>query len=97
MKRYQECNRLEKIWRHRGYFLAPFIFLYKVLKGVRVYEDEEVDGKIVHTDNYFMAPRKLIWSIVISNIQRKYLNLYYTSEEVFASLDEKREEWRINH
>ena len=31
-KRYQECNRLEKIWRRRHYISIPFIWLAYMFK-----------------------------------------------------------------
>ena len=43
-KRYQDCNRLVKMWRHRHYIPVPFKWLYhQYLKPFLIYDD---DGSI---------------------------------------------------
>jgi len=34
MKRFQECNRLEKIWRYRWYLLLPYLFIRAKFRGI---------------------------------------------------------------
>lgn len=80
MKRYQECNRIEKIWRCRWYILAPFIFIWKYFKKVKVYDHD-------NPEEYFHADARLIWSFVIGNLQYNKINYYWTSEEVFSKFD----------
>ena len=89
MKRIQECNKIERLWRYRWYLFAPFIFSYKYVKGLKVYKDEIVDDEMVHTDEYDFADAKLIWRLVIGDLQLNRMNWYYTSDEVKESIDNK--------
>ena len=34
MKRFQECNRLEKLWRYRWYLLLPYLFIRAKFRGI---------------------------------------------------------------
>lgn len=80
-KRFQECNKIEKLWRYRWYLCIPFMFIYHWFVSLKVYEDKEVDGRWEHTSDYFKATPKLIWSICIGTAQSK-MRWYHTSEEV---------------
>jgi len=86
MKRYQECNKICKIWRLRWYILIPFLtFYYYFIKKVRIYSDVQNDNYIIHTNHYELASFKLCYNLAIGNMQIK-MKYYYTSEEVFESL-----------
>jgi len=74
MKRYQECNFLEKIWRTRWYLVLPFIFLYEYTK---------YSYKTKTFDKY---GANLIWSINVSILQLDKMNYYWESEEVFSRI-----------
>ena len=87
-KRYQECNKLEKVWRRIWYLLIPFMFVYQSIKGMKIYEDDEVDGKLVHTNKYFIPNSKMLWSLLIGTAQIK-MNWTYTSEAVFGNVRTK--------
>jgi hypothetical protein len=85
MKRFQECNKIEKLWRYRWYLTIPFLVLFYLIFPLRVYEDEEVDGKLVHTDNYTVPNLKMLWRICVGTMQIK-MNWTYTMEEVMDNL-----------
>lgn len=88
MKRFQECNKLEKIWRYRWYFAAPFVFIYDYIKGLKIYEDKWIDNKIVHTPKYNYPNTKLLWKLTIGKMQSK-MKWYYTGDEVKKRLNER--------
>jgi len=82
MKRYQDCNGLQKVWRRRWYITAPFIWIWRsTVTSLKVYKDETKDGKIIHTNEYFIPKGKLLWDLIIGEIDCK-MNYYWTSEEM---------------
>lgn len=87
MKRYQKCNKLEKIWRCRWYLATPLIAFWKWISKTKVGIDEEIDGKLVHTDKCYIASWKLCWRIALGDIGTK-MNYYYTMEEVEKHFEE---------
>jgi len=94
MKRFQECNWLEKVWRYRWYLPIPFQWLWFTrIKPFKVGKDEVVDGELVHTDDYDTVNGKLLWSLLVGSAQIE-MRWYHTNEEVFSSfnLDDKDED-----
>ena len=89
MKRYQECNWIIKLWRRRWYLLAPFKFFSLYLKGVTVWEDEFVEDILQPTGRSYRADKRLIWSIVLGDLQTKKMNFYWTREEAFGKLKDR--------
>jgi hypothetical protein len=76
-KRFQECNKIEKLWRYRWYLLLPFVWLrikFSVLISKNV-EDLNMTNKN-------------IWKISKGLMQSK-MKWYYTMDEVMDSLKEK--------
>ena len=93
MKRFQECNRIVKIWRYRWYLLIPFKYIwFNYITPFKIGKDEIVDGKCVHTDEFYVEKGKNLWRILIGLAQGN-MKWYYTSEEVFGRLNEKKKEW----
>lgn len=88
MKRYQECNKVVKLIRKRWILIVPFIFIFNWLKGIKVYEDEIVDGKLKNTNKFKFANTKLIWRISICYAHRKMI-YYHTSDEVMKKIKER--------
>lgn len=89
MKRFQECSKIEKMWRYRWYLTIPFTYIYYRLKGLKFYKDKMVDGKIVHTDEYEYYPSNRLWGMCKSITSSK-MNWTYTSEEVMDELKNKK-------
>jgi hypothetical protein len=84
MKRYQNCNRLVKLWRHRHYIPIPFKWLYRqYLKPFLIYDDD--DGSIDPLQG------KLLWATLISSAHIK-MKWYYTMEEVLERYKIKKTE-----
>lgn len=82
MKRYQECNKIEKIWRKRWYLLIPFQwFWYSTVVKFKVYIDEIKDGELVDTGEYEIIRGKNLWSLLKGMAQSK-MKWYYTMDEV---------------
>ncbi len=74
MKRYQECNILEKIWRRRHYLAIPFIFIYhNYFVSFDVYDDE--------SSIYYIPTGKNLWKLLVGIAHCK-MNWVYTMEEV---------------
>jgi hypothetical protein len=80
MKRFQECNRLEKAWRCRWYFAAPFIFYFSYLK--------EMNSSLRFHPYRNGLNSKILWKLIIGEIQFK-MKWYYTSEEVRVNIKER--------
>lgn len=74
MKRYQECNKLQKLTRRRHYLLVPLKWLYYQRVPFLIYSDD--------TEEYSIAKGRVLWKLLIGEAQFK-MNWYYTSEEVF--------------
>lgn len=80
--RYQECNRLQKLWRLRFILIVPLKFLfYNFFSEFKVYRDEMIDGEIVHTDNYDIIRGKNLYRLLIGDAHIK-MNWTLTMEEV---------------
>ena len=76
-KRFQECNKIEKLWRYRWYLLLPFVWLrikFSILISKNV-EDLNMTNKN-------------IWKLSKGLMQSK-MKWYYTMDEVMISLKEK--------
>jgi hypothetical protein len=86
VKRYQECSKIEQLWRRRWYLIVPFWAVWNTLFKARVYMDEEVDGKIVHTDKYEHMNFKNWMRILKGSVQSK-MHYYYTQEEFEQHID----------
>ena len=57
------------------------MFWYTYIKPIKIFEDEIVDGKIVHTDNYSIMKGKNLKSLLVGKAQGK-MNFFWTFEEV---------------
>jgi hypothetical protein len=78
MKRYQECNSIEKIYRRRHYVSVPFLFIYhQYIKPFKVINDS--DGSVYNPKG------KNLWKILIGTTHCK-MNWVYTMDEVFDRL-----------
>lgn len=87
VKRFQECNRIVQLWRYRHYITIPFKYLYYTyIKRFKVYHDEMVDGKLIHTNEYDIEQGRNLWRLLQSLAQTK-MHWYYTEEEMFIKLD----------
>jgi hypothetical protein len=76
-KRFQECNKIEKLWRYRWYLLLPFVWL-RIKISILISKDIE-DLNMTN---------KNIWKISKGLMQSK-MKWYYTMDEVMGSLKEK--------
>lgn len=86
MKRFQECSKIEKLWRYRWYLVIPFQYIYYMfIKPFKVYEDKIENGKLIHTNEYEIIKGKVLWSLLIGIAQSK-MNWHYTSEEIFNKI-----------
>jgi hypothetical protein len=77
MKRYQECNKLTKLWRKRWYILAPFIFISHYI----YYRRNRTEKKWYDIE--------LLWSIVIGNLQVRRMKFYWESDELLERIKNK--------
>lgn len=81
-KRFQECNKLEKLWRYRYYLYIPFLFLYHTLiKKLVIHIDKFENGKIVPTGEVSYITGNILWSILIGDAQHK-MKWYYEYYEI---------------
>ena len=88
MSRYQECNKLEKLWRCRWYIIVPFKATWYYISKTKIYEDKIENGKVKPTGKFDIMPWKLCWSVATGNIHYK-MKYYYTAEEAFSSIEKK--------
>lgn len=87
-KRYQDCNWFVKLIRNVWFLSIPFIAIYYYLTNKRIYRDEIVDGKLVHTDKFEIMSWVMCWRIARGEIDSKRGH-YYTHDEVMKKLKEK--------
>ncbi len=85
MKRFQECNTIEKVWRYRWYLALPFLYLHYKSKALPINEVDD-EGKIIDT---IYPDGKLIWKLTKSEIQVK-MNWVYTPDEVFKKIKDEK-------
>ena len=83
MKRIQECNKLEKVWRYRWYGLLPFIWLACMYKAFKY-------GKKPGPVEGFWRTHEFYYSIRLGEIQMRKMNWYYTHEEVMERFNIKK-------
>lgn len=83
MKRFQECNRAEKLWRYRWYAIIPVKYLYyNYLRPFKVLELDDIGN---HTGSYRLKGKNL-WKILIGDAQG-HMKWYYTMKEVRERID----------
>ena len=87
-KRFQETNIVDRIWRYRFYVAIPFMWMYYMIKGFRVYIDEWEGDELIHTSKYKVYRWGILWKLLIG-IQQGPMKWYYTSEEVFDKIKNK--------
>ncbi len=93
MKRFQECNWLEKLWRYRWYIPIPFKYVwYMYIKSfiVRETEMDEEKGHIVDTGEIYNPRGKNLWRLLIGMAQGP-MKWYYTTEEVMGKLKDYKD------
>lgn len=73
-KRFQECSKLEQIWRYRWYLLIPFEWCIIKFNCIRYKED---------------LSNKNIWSLCIG-IMQGHMKWYYTWDEVKKTLKKRK-------
>ena len=88
MKRFQECNWLEKIWRYRWYIAMVFVYGWRRVNTIKIYKDEIVNNQLVHTNEYENPNSKMLWRLCKGEAQSK-MNWTITMEE----MKEKSEKW----
>jgi hypothetical protein len=76
-KRFQECNKMEKLWRYRWYLLLPFVWL-RIKFSILISKNTEELG----------MTNKNIWKISKGLMQSK-MKWYYTMDEVMSNLKTK--------
>lgn len=88
MKRFQECNKIVKIFRYRHYLYIPFRWIWLTYKNpLRVYIDESDNDKLIHTDKYYEPSGKNLWRLLIGMAQSD-MKWYHTQEEVFKKFED---------
>ena len=77
MKRFQECNWLEKVWRYRHYMYIPFKwFYYQYISAFYITDDETfIDEKV----------RGKVLFKLLKSIAQLDMKWYHTMEEVRKS------------
>lgn len=75
-KRFQECSKLEQIWRYRWYLLLPFKWIQIKYNFIRYKNEDPVIYKMSNKD---------IWKLCKGMLQGN-MKWHYTQEEVFAKL-----------
>ena len=89
-KRFQECNKIIQIWRYRWYSILPFLWLWhSIISPMRIYQDEIINGKLIHTDNFYIPHGKNLWKLLKGEVQYK-MKWYWTHEEVMSKLKIKK-------
>lgn len=74
VKRFQDCNRLVKIWRFRHYIPVPFKwFWFQYVRSFVV-----IGGK---TSEVCRVKGSILWKLLIGIAQAK-MSWYWTQEEV---------------
>jgi len=85
MKRFQECNRLEKLWRLRWYLAIPFQWLWSMyVKPFVVW-----DANFEQTGEKWSPRGWNLWALLKGSAQGK-MRWYWTHEEVM----ERMKNWK---
>lgn len=73
-KRYQDCNKIQKLWRSRWLLVVPFkAFWYWITAEKVTSDDTGISEKM---------SLSLCWDCALGMIQTEKMNFYYTMEEV---------------
>lgn len=87
MKRFQECSKVEKLWRYRWYIPLPFKFVYySLFKPFKVYHCE--------SDKYDVLKGNRLWKLLIGDAQSS-MKWYYDYNEVMNEFKLKKYGKRI--
>lgn len=97
-KRFQECNKLVKLWRYRWYLCIPFIVIWYKIFGLKTMvhimpetDDENINVSGLDKDKLnfpvFIRNRNFgqLVKIATGQMQMK-MDWYFTSEEVFSNI-----------
>ena len=87
MKRFQECNKIQKLWRYRWYLSIPFVFLWRKI-SFEIFEDDVVNGEVKATGETIDVNNAALWGICIGDAQIK-MEWWHTSEEVKEKMEKK--------
>ena len=85
-KRFQECSKLEQIWRYRWYLLLTFKWIHIKINTLK-YKDNH--------DDILKLTNKNIWKLSKGIMQGK-MKWHYTSDEVFKRLKTYKAEIKQN-
>jgi hypothetical protein len=88
MKRFQECNRLGKMWRYRFYIPIPFKYLWFMYIKSLVVRETALNVEKEHiedTGEIYNPTGKNLWRLLIGSAQCD-MNWTYTQEEVMGKL-----------
>lgn len=99
-KRFQDCNKIQKLWRYRWYLLIPIRTLWNWVFGKRIYlhilpdqdDDflvEQITAKELKKPIYYKNRNfKQLWKLNTGLMQTK-MKWWYTSDEVFDNIRER--------
>lgn len=76
MKRFQECNWVERLWRYRYYLYLPFKWLwYQYVRPFKVIDDQSFEEDVVKG--------RQLWKLLMGMVQLD-MKWTYSHEEVKA-------------
>lgn len=81
MKRYQECSPIRRKLRKLWYVMVPVLWIWGKIRGEGVRDDQTME--------YHSITSKQLWQLCIGTVQYRYMNWYYTHEEIQAHLNIK--------
>ncbi len=96
MKRFQELNRIGKIWRRRHYIALPFQWLwYEIITDFEVTSQSLKGGEM---EDRVINPKGVnLWKLLEGLCQMK-MGWYFTSDEiedrVKSGLNKRRGKWK---
>ena len=79
MKRFQECNRIEKIWRYRWYLLIPFKFFYH-------YRKTPFNSNLMWSILVGKAHSKMKWYFTSEEVKKLFNNIKDKRKEKIKEL-----------
>ena len=75
MKRFQECNKIGKLWRYRWYLLIPFKWCFYFIKTYFKNDSGDINGKTIWHIFIGDAQFKMRWIITQEEMEEKFKEL----------------------
>lgn len=88
-KRFQDCNRVVKLWRYRWYLAIPFMVSWYRIFGMKILIDDpdlDVIRENLDVPIFYSEKDKQRLTNICKGLVQGKMEWWYTDKEVFANM-----------